>query len=156
MGKMETMKRLSGIFFQVEFICHFYVRQMKTGSRYRKWITISLLVIYILNPFKILLPYLNYQLNYTYISSILCENKDNPDTNCEGKCHLKKELKKAAEKETSEQAVSQKTAETEEIPDTDVHQEYHAMVLIENYFLPFLYQLYYPNLPDKVTPPPQA
>ena len=37
--------------------------------------------------------------NYEYITTVLCENKDKPKLQCNGKCHLMKELAKAAETE---------------------------------------------------------
>ena len=48
---------------------------------------------------KPVFPVLDYILNYNYISTVLCENKDKPKLNCCGKCHLKKELAKASEGE---------------------------------------------------------
>lgn len=45
------------------------------------------------------LPFLEYVVNYDYISQVLCENKAIPDLECNGKCHLMKELAKASEAE---------------------------------------------------------
>lgn len=39
---------------------------------------------------------INFKLNQDYIIKILCINKDNPETGCNGKCHLKNQLKKQA------------------------------------------------------------
>ena len=39
-------------------------------------------------------PVVDYVVNYDYIVSTLCENKDKPEMNCNGKCHLSKELAK--------------------------------------------------------------
>jgi hypothetical protein len=39
------------------------------------------------------LIYLNYYINKSYYTYVLCENKDNPEKpHCNGKCHLKKQL----------------------------------------------------------------
>ena len=38
------------------------------------------------------MPILNYAVNYEYISEILCENRDQPELMCNGKCYLSKEL----------------------------------------------------------------
>lgn len=35
-------------------------------------------------------------LNYDYISEELCENKDKPELQCEGKCYLKQSLAEAS------------------------------------------------------------
>lgn len=50
--------------------------------------------------FRPVFPILDYVLNYRYISTELCENKDTPELGCNGKCHLKKELAKALKNET--------------------------------------------------------
>lgn len=49
---------------------------------------------------KPILPLLDYAINYEYITKELCENKAQPETGCNGKCHLKKELAEASEDET--------------------------------------------------------
>ena len=41
------------------------------------------------------MPVIDYYINYDYIVAELCENKDKPVLQCNGKCHLTKELKKA-------------------------------------------------------------
>lgn len=48
---------------------------------------------------KPVLPVIDYIVNYEYISTVLCENKDKPELKCCGKCHLKKELANASEGE---------------------------------------------------------
>jgi hypothetical protein len=41
-------------------------------------------------------PVVDYVVNYDYIVNVLCENKDKPEMQCNGKCHLSKELAKEA------------------------------------------------------------
>lgn len=41
-------------------------------------------------------PVLDYMANYDYIVNTLCENKDKPELQCNGKCHLSKEIAKEA------------------------------------------------------------
>jgi hypothetical protein len=48
---------------------------------------------------KPIVPVLDYVINYDYIAKELCENKAKPKLNCNGKCHLMKELAKASEDE---------------------------------------------------------
>lgn len=36
-----------------------------------------------------------YEINKQYVADKLCENKNKPQLNCNGKCYLKKQLKKA-------------------------------------------------------------
>ncbi len=45
---------------------------------------------------KPLWPVVDYVIHYDYIVNMLCENKDNPEMHCNGKCHLSKELAKEA------------------------------------------------------------
>jgi len=41
------------------------------------------------------LIYMNYIVNKNHFANVLCENKDNPEKqDCNGKCHLKKQLDK--------------------------------------------------------------
>lgn len=42
---------------------------------------------------------MDYVINYEYIATQLCENKEKPELKCNGKCHLAKELAKASEEE---------------------------------------------------------
>lgn len=44
-------------------------------------------------------PVFEYVYNYDYITTVLCENLDKPQLECNGKCHLMKEMGKASEKE---------------------------------------------------------
>lgn len=48
---------------------------------------------------KPILPVLDYIINYDYIANVLCENKAKPQLQCNGKCHLMKELAKQSENE---------------------------------------------------------
>ncbi|CAM3530439.1 hypothetical protein FSS13T_20940 [Flavobacterium saliperosum S13] len=69
----------------------------------------AIVIIVFLFVMKPILPVLEYVLNYDYIVKELCENKAKPETNCNGKCHLMKELAKASENNTpvsSEKKVS--------------------------------------------------
>ncbi|PHQ56811.1 MAG: hypothetical protein COC16_02345 [Lutibacter sp.] len=42
-----------------------------------------------------LIPIIEYHANYDYIANVLCENRDRPFLECNGKCYLEKQLKKA-------------------------------------------------------------
>ena len=60
----------------------------------KKQLSIFFLALYAITVFSSLLPYLEYAINYDYISTVLCENKDKPEMHCNGKCHLKKQIEK--------------------------------------------------------------
>ncbi|UJH68468.1 hypothetical protein [Allomuricauda sp. SCSIO 65647] len=46
---------------------------------------------------KPLWPIAEYIANYDYITNVLCENRDKPQLQCNGKCYLSKQLAKEAE-----------------------------------------------------------
>ncbi len=46
-----------------------------------------------------IVPVMEYIVNYDYIATVLCENKAKPELQCNGKCHLMKELAKASEED---------------------------------------------------------
>lgn len=54
-----------------------------------------LLSVYLLALCKPFFPLAEYTLNKAYIAKTLCENKGKPELQCEGKCHLAKEITKA-------------------------------------------------------------
>lgn len=39
-------------------------------------------------------PFVEYAINYDYISKVLCINKDKPELKCNGKCQLMQKLEK--------------------------------------------------------------
>lgn len=51
-------------------------------------------------------PYVEYVLNQDYIAEFLCINKDKPELQCNGKCHLVKEIEKQQENEPSALRIS--------------------------------------------------
>ena len=51
-------------------------------------------------------PFLEYALDYEYISTVLCENKDKPELKCNGKCYLMQALAEASEKEADQKKKS--------------------------------------------------
>lgn len=68
---------------------------------------LSVFVIALCKPFY---PLVEYSLNKSYIAQTLCENKYRPQLQCEGKCHLAKEIAKAhAAGERESKPVSPKT-----------------------------------------------
>lgn len=60
----------------------------------KKIAVFSLLFIMLLQISGKLAVFAYYQINKKYISENLCENRNNPQLHCNGKCHLAKELAK--------------------------------------------------------------
>jgi ABC-type antimicrobial peptide transport system permease subunit len=51
-------------------------------------------LLYLLAMVRPLVPIMEYYANYDYIANVLCENKDKPYLECNGKCYLGKQLNK--------------------------------------------------------------
>ena len=56
-----------------------------------------ILFVAIIMLIKPLWPLAEYAVNYDYIVENLCENRDTPSLNCDGKCYLAKQLAKESE-----------------------------------------------------------
>lgn len=65
-------------------VCHSYICSVKN----------VILFIAVMMLTKPLWPVVEYFAQYDYIVSTLCENKDKPDLECNGKCYLGKQLAK--------------------------------------------------------------
>lgn len=65
----------------------------------KKLFCIFLLFVFAFNVLAKLFPYVEYAFNKEFIAKNLCENKAKPSMNCNGKCHLKKQLQKAEKNE---------------------------------------------------------
>jgi len=51
-------------------------------------------LLYLLAMVRPLVPIMEYYANYDYIANVLCENRDKPYLECNGKCYLEKQLNK--------------------------------------------------------------
>jgi len=51
-------------------------------------------LLYLLAMVRPLVLIMEYYANYDYIANVLCENKDKPYLECNGKCYLEKQLNK--------------------------------------------------------------
>lgn len=60
-------------------------------------VAILLLGSFMLQISANILLWTHYKWNKTYISKVLCEKKDVPDSCCKGKCYLKKQVEKQEE-----------------------------------------------------------
>jgi hypothetical protein len=80
----------------------------------RPKIAIGILIVFCSAEISQLLPYLDYFVNYEYISEILCINKEKPISNCNGKCYLSQQLKEAQQTEKQDKKIP--TVEQERIP----------------------------------------
>ena len=53
--------------------------------------------------------YVGYELNKTYISTILCENRDKPKLECNGKCFLKKKINQSEKQDQKQERTGSKS-----------------------------------------------
>jgi len=68
-------------------------------------------------------PLVNYALNQDYIAEFLCINKDKPELQCNGKCHLVKELEKSQKEEQNKLRIN-----LEEYPISTLHHPVNKLV----------------------------
>lgn len=71
----------------------------------RRLFALFILSVFLTFTFSQMLIVANYVVNMDYIAEYLCENQDKPELECNGKCHLKKELQKDEERKSSENRV---------------------------------------------------
>jgi len=69
-------------------------------------LSILLIGLYGLTLSQAYMPHVNYWMNRDFIASVLCENKDKPELECNGKCHLKKQIQEHTEDKNEGQEVS--------------------------------------------------
>lgn len=79
----------------------------------KRVLAIFLLVAMVSSNFTRFFVYAGFQLNQKLISATLCENKNKPWLNCEGRCYLMKKLQDTEEKE-KKQEQEQKRAQFQE------------------------------------------
>jgi hypothetical protein len=64
-------------------------------------ITHLLLNLYLLAIIQPAIPVIEYFINYNYIATQLCENRDKPLLECNGKCYLEKQVSKQQNSESN-------------------------------------------------------
>lgn len=72
------------------------------GSYYtvvRRSFILLLLPLYLATICRTALPFLDYAINYQYIVTELCVNKNQPALQCHGRCHLQNNIKQQEERE---------------------------------------------------------
>lgn len=100
---------------------------------------------------------MSYVCNYNFYKNVLCENKDKPELQCNGKCHLVKEIK-LANLQTDDSKLPIPRLDLSKLPISLIqeHTTIKAFCLLEqkhaistnvNYFFPHVYI-------NITTPPP--
>ena len=97
-----------------------------------------------------------YQANKQYVSTVLCENKDNPQMKCCGKCYLRKQLNKT-EGSGSQQTKQVQSEWVEFIPAAQISLTFHIPDAVKNvYHAQYAYLLGFNPLDAVFHPPPVA
>ncbi|MBB4806557.1 hypothetical protein HNP38_001853 [Chryseobacterium defluvii] len=65
---------------------------------------ISIFIIFMI-AIRPVLPLVNYVVNYEYIVKNLCENRSRPQSTCNGKCYVEKELAQAEKQSNTPQTI---------------------------------------------------
>jgi len=94
--------------------------------------------LYLLALLRSMYPVLDYYVNYDYIVEQLCENRDQPILDCNGKCYVAKEIEKSQGKDNPHLLMPK--MELEKYTDTKIldfkpTKEYTTIKKIEIYFL---------------------
>ena len=71
---------------------------------FRRIFCVALLMAIVFSHSSKLFVYITFKVNQDYISKELCENREVPEMNCNGKCYLAKHLQKEEKKEKEEKA----------------------------------------------------
>ena len=123
----------------------------------RPKIAIGILIVFCFAEIRPLLPYLDYFVNYEYISEVLCISKEKPMSTCNGKCYLSQQLKEAQQTEKQDKKIP--TVEQERIPMIVYNSELPKFLIIvseaKKYFQ--FYQFLIKDLSiSPPTPPPKC
>lgn len=73
--------------------------------------------------------YVGFEFNKNYIATVLCENRDKPVLQCNGKCYLSKQLKQAAEKEKNQERAAKKSVFHEACMSQEIVMEIPSQLL---------------------------
>ncbi|WP_276496610.1 hypothetical protein [Pontibacter litorisediminis] len=92
-------------------------------------IGLGFLVVYLLATFRYLAPVVQYQLDYAYISEVLCLNRDKPELECHGKCQLRKNMARLGQPAQQKEAMQHLIAAYQPVEDVP-----HALVLFPAFF----------------------
>ena len=123
----------------------------------RAKIAIGILIVFCFAEIRPLLPYLDYFVNYQYISEVLCINKEKPMSTCNGKCYLSKQLKEAQQTEKQDKKIP--TVEQERIPiivyDSELPKFLKSVSEANQYSKFYLFSIKYLSI-SPPTPPPKC
>ena len=98
--------------------------------------------------------YVGYELNKTYISTTLCENKDKPELECNGKCYLKKKISQADKQQQKQERTSSKSFFSDHYLLSQCR--FKSYIRQTDIYIPLPGHSYHPYSPQAIFHPPQA
>ena len=93
-----------------------------------------LLVLFSIQSFEQIIIRLNFSLNQDYYASI-CTNKDKPELECNGCCHLEKQLEQNEEEKSSKEKILVKRVFELIIPNDLLDIQTPDLIALENDYL---------------------
>ncbi len=121
-------------------------------------VSIAILILYVAYLCKGLFPYIEYELNYDYISEELCINLDDDLSSCKGQCYLNSQLKFFVGDQNSEQEVPLESRAEVKILSHTISDSIKLNPLsesIESEYILLNTHLRYDVILELVTPPPR-
>jgi len=105
------------------------VKILSFAPMFKRFVALLLVCLMITANFTRLFIYAGYEVNQKYIAEKLCENRDKPWLNCNGRCYLMKKIKQAEEKERSAERQVQKNLFQDAYFTTSFAFKFHAQLL---------------------------
>ena len=136
---------------------YYYKSVFIPNPKIPKLIGLICLTLYLLVLSRPLLPYLEFAINQDFIASVLCINREKPEVECGGKCHLTKQLQKAGKEETEQQKPATVRIETEPLPLAITRTKYSGLVHLPDRFasLQQLQTIFKDYIETPPSPPPR-
>ncbi|RZJ30684.1 MAG: hypothetical protein EOO48_04310 [Flavobacterium sp.] len=115
-----------------------------------KQIIVILTVAFIFRP---VFPVLDYAINYDYIKSELCVNKEKPIMGCNGKCYLAKQLAKASEPEKSSNKKHLSSTKTDLFFSSTINHDIKSLPIARSFSFGWEFSSSQPSLHGLFRPP---
>lgn len=102
------------------------------------------------------MPVLEYVTNYKYISQELCENKDKPELECNGKCYLYKKTRALQEEQEEKEAVISEILNLQYTTSEAFSYELISIINTEEIAVFPYFERKYLAFQKRITPPPKS
>lgn len=128
----------------------------KMQHMFNKVITFMLLITMLMGVFNGTMIYIWFKFNQEYIAAMLCEQRNDPGSSCNGKCHLQKKL---AESETttpeSPKAITQTETLSFFLPPARQTQEQKKELLFTTVYSLYVQPFAGTEIPAEIFHPPR-